>query len=158
MSNIKHNGSNVSLPSTCRTYQHQVAVSAENHSQDLVNDSDSECVALEKRPVLDLKGCVLSTEQVFHFLFACCRRILPKHLLGSRQNWRAFFRTLHQLISCPNEEIPLQAFQTNLKQSAIPWLTLHHKPTAWDNQHNTQLVEALVSFIVSQVLVRVGTT
>ena len=105
-------------------------------------------------PSMDLVNNHVACQQVFLFLHACLKRILPKGLLGSKNNWRAFFHNVYRFLTQRYDGMSLNEFAYQIKLSSIPWLQVHHKPTSADNRQSELLFTSLLSFLVSSLLVR----
>ena len=104
-------------------------------------------------PSMNCIACTLSYNQIFDFLYHCIRRLFPKYLLGSKKNWRAFAHNLRLFLTYFYQGMTLSAFLSNIKQSAISWLQVHHKPTAKDNQQSSLLLSSFMWFTIEQVIV-----
>ena len=135
-----------------RLYRKQSALFLSNQSQEFSCSGIQESYQVAP-PSLNLTGCFLQRKQVLQFLHSCCKRVLPKGLLGSKRNWRSFFQNLQRFLLSEYDGMPFEEFAVNIRLSEISWLSVHHKPTAKDNKQSINLFSSLLSFLVNRFIV-----
>ena len=125
----------------------------ENQTQEFALPSSYHSSHKLSPPSMNLVENHVSSKQVYLFLHACLKRILPKGLLGSKKNWRAFYQNIYHFLTLRYDGMSINEFAYQIKLSSIPWLQLHHKPTSIDNKQSELLFTSLLSFLLSSLIV-----
>lgn len=87
------------------------------------NKLSGSCKASSKHVQNELIASYTSHKEVVSFIWAVCRRIIPRALLGSKCNWRALRSNIAKFVKLRRfENFTLQQCLYKLKTSHYPWL------------------------------------